>query len=1445
MAVESGTVQVVMPAMGDSVAEGTVLEWRKGVGDQVEADETIVEISTDKVDAEVPSPVAGTLIKILASEGETVAVGTPLAEISLTGDDAGNGAHPVVETPVSGESEPTTPEEELASAVNEAEIVAATEAASGQLIDIVTPTGGESVTEGTILEWAAKVGETVREGDTVVEISTDKVDMELPAPSTGTLIEILAEEGETVTVGQVIGRMSSTPAEAVAPEVRERDGNAAGTAETPSPSPGHASPVARRLAAAEGIDLSGVAGSARGGRITKADVLAAGGNGASAPAAPAAAPPATAPATEAPLKGAAAVLARYMDQSRSVPTATSFRTIPVTELAGRRSQLKESGHRVSFTHLIAYAIARVVTEEMPVMAHHFEDRDGKPFRIDDGAVNLGLAVDVERKDGTRTLMVPVIRDAGRLSFTEFLDAYNALVEKARTNTLTADDLSGANISLTNPGGIGTIASVPRLMAGQGTIIATGSIGYPPGLERVGEAIGAQQVMTMTSTYDHRIIQGAESGRFLARLEAYLRGEAGFYERVFGDLGAQLPGLPPPPAVVAVGAPAAAPPAPSPAAAPDEEMLAAVQAATSLLKAHRTHGHLAARLDPLGREPEGDPALDPEPLGLTPEVMSKIPSRILRMYVPGETLAEALPHLRETYCGPIAYEIEHIGSHRQRLWLREAIESGRFRKPLSPDEQKALLRRLTEVDALERFMHKAYLGQKQFSIEGLDMTVPMLDELIQLAATQGAREVVLGMAHRGRLNVLAHNLGRPYDTIFAEFEGTSTLEPITTIPQGGTGDVKYHHGAQGSYQLPSGESVVVRLESNPSHLEYVDPVVAGATRAAQTTRRGPHVSRDSNCALPVILHGDAAFPAQGVVAETLNLQALDGYTVGGTIHIIQNNQVGFTTDPDDARSTTWASDLAKGFDVPIIHVNADDVEACIAALRLAFAFRQQFGHDVLIDLIGYRRFGHNEADEPAYTQPTMYQVIKKHPPVREIYARQLIERGVVTEEESTEMTDQVWSILSEAHQGLKARIGSANEVEHATGQYELDRTPSPEVKTAVSADRLRVLSDELLTVPDSFMVHPKLVKQLEQRRESVEGGTGIQWAHAEELAFASLLTEGIPIRLTGQDTERGTFSQRHLVLHDARTGQEFSPIQHLPGALAPMELHNSPLSEMACVGFEYGYSQEAPETLVLWEAQFGDFVNGAQVIIDQFIASGLAKWGQTSRLTLLLPHGYEGSGPEHSSSRVERFLQLAAEGNIRVANPTTPAQYFHLLRRQARIAKQRPLVVLTAKSLLRLPQAASRLDELSEGRFEPVLAEPGIDPEPVTRLILCSGKVYYELVGHQMRAENPQVAVGRVELLYPFPQSEILALAETYPNLREVVWVQEEPRNMGARAHMSPRLLQILPESINFGYIGRPERASPGEGYPIAHAQTQDSFIRTALDAAAPVSQYPLALPGER
>ena len=1005
---------------------------------------------------------------------------------------------------------------------------------------------------------------------------------------------------------------------------------------------------------------------------------------------------------------------------------------------------------------------------------------------------------------------------------------------------------GANVSLTNPGGIGTIASVPRLMTGQGTIVATGSIGYPPGLGSIGQMIGAEKVMTMTSTYDHRVIQGAESGQFLQVVEAYLQGEHGFYEAVFQDLGVSSatrrsrPRRPRPRRSSATPSPR-----PRRAGPPDEALLQAVQAAVSLIKAHRMHGHLAAKLDPLESEPEGDPALDPEPLGLTPEVMAQIPARILRIGVPGATLADALPHLRETYCGTIAYEIEHISSHRQRTWLRDKIESGAFRKPLTNDEATALLRRLTMVDSLERFMHKAYLGQKQFSIEGLDMTVPMLDEMIQLSAANGAREVVIGMAHRGRLNVLAHNLGRAYETIWREFEGASSIEAVTTIPQGGTGDVKYHHGAQGTYQLPNESSVIVRLESNPSHLEYVSPVVEGATRAVQTTRQGPHAHIDNNAAIPIILHGDAAMPAQGVVSETLNLQALDGYQVGGALHLIQNNQVGFTTDPEEARSTRWASDLAKGFDVPIIHVNADDVAACIAAVRLGFAFRQEFGHDVVIDLIGYRRFGHNEADEPAYTQPEMAAKIKAKMPVREIFATQLVERGVLTpggvRRRSRRRSGTAWpSATASSRRSSRTRRPSSRPAATSSTARRRPRSRPRSPPTACVG-----LNDDLLRFPEGFNVHPKLLKQLERRRETIGPDGGIDWAHAEALAFASLLTEGTPVRLTGQDSERGTFSQRHLVLHDVKTGQRVSPIQSLPGALAPMELHNSPLSEVACLGFEYGYSMEAPETLVLWEAQFGDFINSAQVIVDQFIISALAKWGQTTRLTLLLPHGYEGSGPEHSSARLERFLTLAAEGNMRVANLTTPAQYFHLLRRQARVAKQRPLIIMTPKSLLRLPQATSRIEHLSESRFFPVLSEPRIDEEKVTRLVLCSGKVFYDLKGHATRENNEGVAISRVELLYPFPQTQIEEEIARYPNLREVVWVQEEPRNMGARAHMSPRLLQMLPSSLEFGYIGRPERASPGEGYPAAHTQEQTRIIRTALDLSVPVSVNPAKAPGER
>ena len=865
-------------------------------------------------------------------------------------------------------------------------------------------------------------------------------------------------------------------------------------------------------------------------------------------------------------------------------------------------------------------------------------------------------MDVERKDGTRSLIVPVIHQADRLDFPSFAARYDELVAGARDNTLPPDAYTGANITLTNPGGIGTVASVPRLMPGQGTIIATGAIALPPGLAQADPAklkeLGVGKVMTMTSTYDHRVIQGAESGEFLRRIDNLLQGEDDFYDSIFASLDLTVPAAAAPDDVAAAITAADPVPAeikPDVAGAPGEVLLQAVQAATSVVKAHRMHGHLAARLDPLGTPPRGDPALDPETVNLTPELMREIPASVLRVAVPGDTFAEALPHLQDTYCGTIAYEIEHIAGHNRRVWLRQTIEWSAHQKALDADQKRALLQRLSEVEALESYLHKAFLGKKQFSIEGLDVLVPMLDELIEEGAEEGAREMILGMAHRGRLNVLAHTVGRPYEAIIAEFEGEQSMDVDTAIPEGGTGDVKYHYGAAGTYRTKTGKGVTVTLSPNPSHLEYINPVVEGRARADQTSRKARDPVHEPSTVVPVLLHGDAAFPGQGVVAETLNLQALSGYSTGGTIHIIMNNQLGFTTDPNDARSTRYASDLAKGYDLPVIHVNADDVEACIHAVRLAMGFRREFRRDAVIDLIGYRRFGHNETDEPAYTQPLMYDKIKKHPPVRKIYAQKLIGEGLVTEKEADELAANSYQALADAH----AELREAMTQDPGTGEFEIDTGPSKEPRTAVPAETLRSLNEQLLRFPPNFSVHRKLKPQLERRRETIGEEGGIDWAQAEALAFASLLVQGTPIRLTGQDTERGTFSQRHLSLHDTKTGEKYTPIQNLTSATAPFELHNSPLSEIACLGFEYGYSVQAPEALVLWEAQFGDFVNAAQVVIDQFLVSGLAKWGQTSRLTLLLPHGYEGSGPEHSSGRVERFLQLAAEGNMRVANVTTP------------------------------------------------------------------------------------------------------------------------------------------------------------------------------------------------
>jgi 2-oxoglutarate dehydrogenase E1 component len=921
---------------------------------------------------------------------------------------------------------------------------------------------------------------------------------------------------------------------------------------------------------------------------------------------------------------------------------------------------------------------------------------------------------------------------------------------------------------------------------------------------------------------------AESLPGLARLLETLREENG------APPAAEAP--PSPPTEVPVEAPPEAPPveaAPAAGQAPpttetDRTLLGAVAAAMALVKAYRTHGHLAAHLDPLGSEPVGDPALEPERLipKLTPELQAQVPASVLRVGIEGETLADVLPKLRETYCGTIAYEIEHISDHQERVWLRQAIETGRYRQPLSTEERRRLLGQLTQVEVFEHYLRRAFLGQKQFSIEGLDVLVPMLDEAVELGAEAGAHEIVIGMAHRGRLNVLAHIIDRPYEEILREFEGERTIEAVAATAEGASGDVKYHLGAVGRRATRAGQATVM-LAANPSHLEAVDPVVEGITRAEQTDRSSRAGVHDPAVAQPILIHGDASFPGQGVVAETLNLQRLIGYTTGGTLHVIANNQVGFTTEPADGRSTRYSSDLAKGFDNPIIHVNADDPEAAISAIRLAFAFRRRFGSDVVVDLVGYRRHGHNEGDEPAFTQPLMAERIAGHPSVRTLYAQQLAESGEVPAEEAEQMAKEMQDRMRAAHETLKRSLSSSPQ----SGRGE--NTPhaaEANVETGVPAELLRELSAELVHVPEGFAVNPKLVKMLERRIEALDSG-GIDWGQAESLAFASLLVEGIPIRLTGQDTERGTFSHRHLVLHDAHTGAQHAPIKHLSEAAASFEAYNSPLSEYAALGFEYGYSVTAPEALVLWEAQFGDFVNGAQIVVDQFLVSGLAKWRQTSRLTLLLPHGYEGNGPEHSSARLERFLQLAAQENIRIVNATTSAQFFHLLRRQALDPNARPLVVMTPKGLLRLKEAGSTLADLAEGRFEPVLDDPKADRGRVTRLVLTTGKLYYDIIRHKLRAQAQSVAVARIEQLYPFPTGEAARLVASYPALEEVVWAQEEPQNMGAWRSIRHRVEEAV-AGRQLRYVGRPWRASPSEGYPTSHARVQDRIVRDVLQPAS-------------
>ena len=872
---------------------------------------------------------------------------------------------------------------------------------------------------------------------------------------------------------------------------------------------------------------------------------------------------------------------------------------------------------------------------------------------------------------------------------------------------------------------------------------------------------------------------------------------------------------------------------TPVDAPSIDVTRTVGAAR-LIRYIRELGHQAARIDPLGSDPPGDPGLELATHGVTPADLAALPAHIVRgpLAQGARDALEGVERLRQVYSGAIGYETDHIQAYEERTWIREAAEDQRF-FGLDTNRQKELLDRLSEVETFERFLHKTLPSQKRFSIEGTDMTVPVLDTIIRNAAAGSTREVVIGMAHRGRLNVLAHILGKPYEQILTEFMSPNFTKETYL---GWTGDVKYHRGARKAYHESGISEMPITLAPNPSHLEFVNAVVEGRARAAQEHRdRVGFPDEDEKESLAVLIHGDAAFPGQGIVAETLNLSQLKGYQTGGTIHLIINNQIGFTTDIAESRGTLYASDLAKGFEVPIVHVNADNPEACVAAARMAWAYREKFQKDFLIDLVGYRRWGHNEGDEPEFTQPLMYEKIKNHPTVRELWARELERRGAITHEEGVGRVNELMARLQAAYEAVRERK-AVTDAQPALIE-EPPHASSPRVRPTIvakpiSAAQIVALNAALLERPEGFSPHPKLDRTLQKRRESLHQPGGVDWSHAEQLAFASILTDGTPVRLTGQDSERGTFSQRHLVLHDTVTGERYIPLHHISQARASFAVYNSPLSENAVLGFEYGYSTHAPDTLVLWEGQFGDFANGAQVIIDQFIISGYAKWGQEPSLVLLLPHGYEGAGPEHSSARLERFLQLAANNNIRVANCTTAAQYFHLLRYQAATLKidPRPLIVMTPKSLLRQPKAASVLNDLADQYFQPLLP-PGPESAPpaeTNRLVLCSGKVAIDLLGSPGFTQAEGVALARLEMLYPFPTAELSSLLQQMPNLREVVWLQEEPQNQGAWSFVASHIRELLDPAISLHYVGRPASASTAEGIASAHAFEQARILREAV-----------------
>jgi 2-oxoglutarate dehydrogenase E1 component len=1146
-----------------------------------------------------------------------------------------------------------------------------------------------------------------------------------------------------------------------------------------------------------------------------------------------------APATESqpkaeavPIRGAALKIVENMEASLAVPTATSQRRIPVKLLEENRriinTHLQDNDRgKASFTHLIAFALLRAL-ETFPQMNDGFETVDGQAFRLKRDSINLGIAIDLEKKDGTRSLLVPNLKHANRMRFSEYLGAYDDVVTRARAGKLQIPDFQGTTISLTNPGTIGTVASTPRLMSGQSLIVATGAIEYPAEYQSIHPSIvpqlGISKAITISSTYDHRIIQGAESGAFLARVHELLLGKERFYDDVFLDLG-----IPHAPLRWNVDR--------NPLLAGEEQMHehALRQARVmELINAYRVRGHLVADIDPLHAMPLLYHAeLDIETYGLTIWDLDRI-------FITGGlggtetgTLREILGILQRAYCGKVGTEYRHIQSKEEKLWLREQIRLEFVHpEPIDVEVKKRILWKLISAEQFEKFLNTKFLGQKRFSIEGCETIISLLDQLIERAGDLGIEGITMGMAHRGRLNVLANVIGHFCERIFTSFEGS--VHPSFPADEG---DVKYHQGASGERETVGGARVAIRLSPNPSHLEAVDPVVEGMTRATQdSTMEDQSLDREEvmNRALPVLLHGDAAFAGQGIVMETLQLAQLRGYRTGGTIHIIINNQIGFTTSPESGRSSIYSTDVARMTQSPIFHINGDDPEAAYRTMRLALDYRQKYHKDVVLDVVGFRRLGHNESDEPSYTQPLMYQRVKEHPGVRTVYAKRLIKEGVYDEAAVNELiAERIRRYEDALARAKKVAAEAKASITLEPEVIELDG--STVIETPVSSDMVKQIAHQISVVPDGFNLNPKMVSQLARRAKMGEGTLPIDWAFAEAIAFGSLALEGTHVRLSGQDSGRGTFSQRHAVLYDTQTGKAWTPLSELHAdndAHGRFEVFDSSLSEAGVLGFEYGYSVISRDALVLWEAQFGDFNNVAQSIIDQYISSSEDKWKQTSRLTLLLPHGYEGQGPEHSSARLERFLQLCAANNLCVAYPSTPAQYLHLLRRQIREGCERPLIVMTPKSLLRLPAAASAIDELTNGGFRPLIDDADHeDANAVARIVFCSGKVFYDLV--HARGSSPTVREGsaaliRVEQFYPFPVTAVKDAIGKYPNAKDLVWCQEEPKNMGAWTFMEGRFEDLIPGGDRLRYVGRAESPSPATGNYAVHTQEQERLVGEAL-----------------